>query len=102
MERTAYRIHWEGPQEELLRNKGSWIQSKASETEVSADLKSHVPGRLAGSVRRACDSWSRGCEYEPRVGCRDYYYYYYLLLNKQNLKKKKKERKSHGLGIHPL
>ena len=29
-------------------------------------------GYLAGPVRRACDSWSQGCEFEPHIGWTDY------------------------------
>ena len=28
--------------------------------------------RLAGSARRACDSWSQSHEFEPHAGCKDY------------------------------
>lgn len=28
--------------------------------------------RLAGSISQTQDAWSRGCEFEPRTGCRDY------------------------------
>ena len=29
-------------------------------------------GWLAGSIDRACDSRSQGCDVKPHVGCRDY------------------------------
>jgi len=35
-------------------------------------LKVHDEGHLAGSVSRACDSWSWGHEFEPHTGCSDF------------------------------
>jgi len=46
-------------------------------------FKTELQGCLAGLVSRACDSWSRGCEFEPHLGCGDY-------LKKQKYCKKKK------------
>ena len=31
-----------------------------------------IEGHLDGSVRRACISWSQGCEFKLHSGCRDY------------------------------
>lgn len=38
----------------------------------SHQKKNTMPGRLAGSNRRACSSFSQGCEFQPHDECRDY------------------------------
>lgn len=46
-------------------------------------------GSLAGSISRACDSWSQDCEFEPHVGHGDYF------------EKKKKKRNVSTMELDP-
>ena len=53
------------------RFKSTFTPGKFLWTTYSFKLLSAV-GRLIGSVSRAHDYWSQGCEFEPHTGCRDF------------------------------
>ena len=40
------------------------------QTTISVRKNTLVEGHLAGSIGRACDSWSLGHKFEPHIECR--------------------------------
>ena len=58
---------------ENVSNSKNQIISNTCWKERKKEKKEKFKGCLAGSISRADDSWSQGCEFEPHVGCGDYW-----------------------------
>ena len=54
------------------KSKSLHISSNIMKDQQEEQIKQQNQMCLDGLLSRACDSWCRGCEFEPHIGCRAY------------------------------